>query len=100
MDGIDSDFSELAVDVLSSHHSSIRRRLFSIRGNLHSSGDSAESFLSGDISDVDEGIVPSGQNMGDSDDWFRLLEDVGSKFLDLFFDNFLYFLCHVLRFII
>ncbi len=99
MNGIDTDFLELVVDVLSGHHSGIRRRLLSIGCNLHSSSDSAESFLSGDVGNVDEGIVPGGQNVSNSDDWLFLGLDIRSESLDLFLDDFLDLLGHVLRFI-
>jgi hypothetical protein len=60
MNGIDSDFFEFVVDFLSGHHSSVGRGLLSIRCDLHTSSDSAESFLSRDVGNVDESVIPGG----------------------------------------
>lgn len=94
MDSIDTDFLELLMDFLGSHHSSIRRSLFSITGDLHTSSDSAISFLSRQISDVNESVVPSSHDMSNSDNGFLFRGNVwtvGLYLLLLFMD----FLLHV-----
>ena len=100
VDGVDSDFLELLAHLLSSHHSGVGRGLFSIASDLHSSGDSAVGFSAGDIGYVDEGVVPGGHDMGDSDDWLVLLVDLWPvSFDDFFLMLFMDFGFHVLRFI-
>jgi hypothetical protein len=94
MDSIDTNFLELLMDFLGSHHSSIRRSLFSITGDLHTSSDSAISFLSRQISDMNESVVPSSHDMGNSDNGFLFrgnVRTIGLYLLLLFVD----FLLHV-----
>ena len=99
MDGVDSDLLELVVYLLGRHHRSVGRGLLSIRGHLHPSGDSAESFLSRDVGHVDEGIVPSGEDVRDALDGDLVADDLWSERLGCDCGLFLYFLFHVLSFI-
>ena len=78
MDSIDTYFLELFMDFLGSHHSSIRRSLFSITGDLHTSSDSAISFLSRQISNMNESVIPSSHDMSNSDNGFLFRGQVWS----------------------
>ena len=64
----DVDSSDLQLfkpvhDVNSSQHGSIGGWLVSVRLNLHTSSDSSKGFSASKISDVDEGVIPSGQDV-------------------------------------
>lgn len=100
MDGVDSDFEELFADFLCGHHSGVRRGFFSVTRDLHSAGDSAESFSSRKVGDVNEGVVPCGHDVGDSNDWFVFLGYLWSIGLYSLVLLFVDFLVHDLRFII
>ena len=54
-------------DVNSGKHSSIRGRFVSIRSNFHSSSDSGESFSTSEVSNVNEGIIPGGEDVADGE---------------------------------
>lgn len=99
MNSVDSDFLELLAHLLCGHHSSVRRGLFSIAGNLHTTSDSAVSFFTRNIGDVNEGIVPGGHNVGNSDYRLVVFGDLGSESLDGLVMFFVDFFVHVLRFI-
>ena len=47
---------------------SIWRRFFSIGLNLHTTGDSAVGFSTGEISDVDESVVEGSKEMDNTED--------------------------------
>jgi len=70
VNGIDSDFLELFNNKLGGLHSSVWGGFFSIRGNHHTTGDSAVGFLSGEIGNVDESIVPGGEDVSDTENVF------------------------------
>ena len=94
MDGIDTDFLEELANVHGSQHSSIWGGFFSIGLNLHTTGDSGVGFSTGQISDVDEGVVEGGEEMDDTEIVLLLLgsggwwSEVGNLLL-LDFDFFL-----------
>ena len=46
---------------------SVGRRLFSISLNLHSTGDSAVGFSTGEIGDVNESVVEGGKEMNNTE---------------------------------
>ena len=68
MNAINTDDLESSGGFLSGHHSSVRGGFLSVVGYHHTSGDSAVGFSSGEIGDVDEGIVPGGEDVSDSED--------------------------------
>jgi hypothetical protein len=49
-------------------HGGVGGRLVTIGFNFHSACDSGESLSAGEIGDVDEGIVPGGQDVADGED--------------------------------
>ena len=78
---------------------SVRRRLFSIGLNLHSTGDSAVGFSTGEIGDVNESVVKGREEMnntevvglnGSTSGWWTEI----SLFLFLDFDFLLWWLHH------
>ena len=73
---------------------SVGRRFFSIGFDLHSTGNTAVSFTSGKIGDMDEGVVEGGLNVADSESKFVLtLVSLGRSVVsDLLFFDFLSFL--------
>ena len=71
---------------------SIRRRLFSVSLDLHTTGNSNEGFSSGEIGNVDESIVPGGHDVADTED-----ELVGTNVRRAIGDNFLLDNCDFLR---
>lgn len=52
VDGSDTDLLAAVGAILGGHHGGIGRRLIAISLNLHSSGDTADGFLAGQIGDV------------------------------------------------
>ena len=66
VDGVDSDNGEGFADVDGGEHSSIGGRFFSISLDLHSSGNSGVSFTTGEIGDMDEGVVEGSLDVADS----------------------------------
>ena len=95
VDGCDSELFKSVYNINSSHHSSVWWRLVSIGLDFHTTGDSGESLSSSQISNVDEGIVPSGKDVADGENvtwdvlwtkglsWFDFL-------LSLLFSDFLF----------
>ena len=67
VNSLDTDILHEFADIDGSEHGSIWRRFFSISLNFHSTGDSAVSFSSGKISDVDESVVESGEHMDNTE---------------------------------
>merc|ERR1712110_204456 len=76
-------------NVLSRLHSSVWAVLVSIGFDLHTTGDTGDSFLSGEIGDVNEGIVVTGVKVAHAKNVFSV-GDLRSKLDDLFLlDNLL-----------
>ena len=63
---------------LRSQHSGVGRRFISISFDLHTAGNSDHGFFSGQIGDVDEGIVEGGVDVSHTEDELTFL-DLGSK---------------------
>ena len=91
VDRVDADLLEFLGDFLGGKHGCVRRRLFLVGSDLHTSGDSAVGLASSQIGDVNESIVPGGQNVSDTEDESFAL-DWGTEMvflLLLFLDDFL-----------
>ncbi len=95
MDGVDSNLEEFLAYLLGGHHSGVGGGLLSVARDLHTSGDSAESLSAGNVGDVDEGVVPGGHDVGDSNDRFVFLGDFGSEGFQGFVLFLMDFLVHV-----
>merc|ERR1740130_229150 len=67
MNGVDSNILKKFANILSSKHCSVRGGFFSISLNLHSTGDSAVGFSTGEIGDVNESVVESGEEMNNTE---------------------------------
>ena len=65
---VDADLLQFDGDLLGGNHGSVWGALFLIRVHLHSTGDLAVGFASGEIGDVNEGVVPGGQDVSDGKD--------------------------------
>ena len=70
--GIDAQVLHSGSDILGGKHSSIRRRLITISLHLHSSGHTAQGFLSRQISHVDESVVERSKDVSNTPDEFSL----------------------------
>ena len=68
MDRGDSEGLEFFSYVFCSHHSGVGRGFVSIGSDFHSSVDLDKGFSSGEIGNMDESVVPGGQNVGDGED--------------------------------
>jgi hypothetical protein len=64
----DTDLLAAVGAVLGGHHSGVGRRLIAISLNLHSSGHTADGFLSRQISDVNKGIVEGSVDTRNTED--------------------------------
>jgi len=54
--------------VLSGQHGSVWRGLVSVSFDFHTTSDTGDGFFSGQVSDVHEGVVEAGVNVGDAED--------------------------------
>ena len=57
MEGGDTDFLALGSAVLGGQHGGVRGGLVSVGLDLHTTGDTGDGLLTGEIGDVDEGVV-------------------------------------------
>ena len=64
----DTQLFESVDDINSSHHSSVGWWFVSVGLDFHTTCDSGESFSTGEISNVDKSVIPSGKNVADSKD--------------------------------
>merc|ERR1711941_164298 len=84
----DSEFFASGSDVLSGLHSSVWRVLISISFNFHTTRNSGDSFFSGQIGDMNEGIVITSVQVANTKNVFTV-GDLWAQFDDLFFfDDF------------
>jgi hypothetical protein len=83
--GGDTDFLALGSDILGSQHGSVGRSLVTIGLDLHTSGDTRDGFATGEIGNVDEGIVEGGEDVSNAKN-LLVTTDLGAEgdvFLDL-----------------
>ena len=88
MDGVDANSLELAANVDGSQHSSVGGGLLSVSLDLHSTSDSGVGLTSGQVSNVNEGIVECGKDVADTKSVFGLFSGAnsgGSVVSDLLF---------------
>ena len=67
MDGGNTDLLALLSSVLGSQHGGIWGRLVSVSLNLHTTGNSGNRFLTGEIGDVNEGVVEGCKDTGNTE---------------------------------
>lgn len=65
-------------DIDGCQHSRIRGGLVSVRLDLHAAGNSGQGFSAGQIGNMDEGVVPCGQDVADSEE-FLILGNLRTK---------------------
>lgn len=85
--GGDAQFLALFGNVLGGKHSSVRRGFISVGLDLHSSGDSHQSFSSRQISDVNECVIEGGKQVSNTEDFFSVLDADSADFLGSFVTN-------------
>jgi hypothetical protein len=93
VEGGDAEFFASGGDVLSGLHSSVWRVLISISFDFHTTGNSGDSFFSGQIGDMNEGIVVTGVKMANTENVFTV-GNSWAQFDDLFFFDDLLFWSH------
>ena len=64
----DTKLLALLGDVLGSQHGGVWGGLVTVGLDLHTTGDTGDSFAAGEIGDVDEGVVERGEDTGDAED--------------------------------
>ena len=64
MEGGDAEDLDLLSNILGSQHGVVVRGLVAIGLDLHATGDSAKSFTSGQIGDVDKGVIEGSVDVG------------------------------------
>jgi len=67
VDSVNMEFIESLYDIIGSHHSSIWGWFFSVSLNLHTSCNSNIGFSAGEIGDMDECIVPGGEDVSNTE---------------------------------
>jgi hypothetical protein len=82
VESVDTEFLTLGSNLLSSQHSSIRRRLITISLNLHTTSNTRDGFTTREIGNVNEGIVERSKDVGNTENEFTFT-DLGAK-SDLF----------------
>lgn len=91
VEGGDAEVLKTGGNVLGGKHGSVGGRLIAISLDLHTTGDADEGLAAGDISDMDEGVVEGGEDVGHGKEVLvltavgaegRLLLDGGALLLD------------------
>lgn len=85
VDSGNTNFLTLDSDILSSQHSGVWSGLVSVGLDLHTTSDSGDSFLTGKVGNVDEGIVERGEDTSNTED----LRTVCTVSIPLELDRFL-----------
>ena len=67
VDGSDVELLETVDDVDGGLHGCVGGRLVAVSLDFHSTSNSRESFAAGEIGNVDEGIVPGGEDVADGE---------------------------------
>lgn len=68
----DANLLALSGNILSSQHGSVGRRLVVVGLDLHTTSDTRDGFTTGQIGDMDEGIVERGEDTGNTKDKLTL----------------------------
>ncbi|ANB13654.1 hypothetical protein AWJ20_1953 [Sugiyamaella lignohabitans] len=82
VEGVDTNLLALDGNVLSGQHGSVRRRLVVVGLDLHTTGNTRDGFTTGQIGNVDEGIIERCKDTSNSEDKLSLtgLETKGDVF--------------------
>ena len=78
MKGGDTDLLALDGNILGSQHGGVRGGLITIGLDLHTSGDTGDGFTTGQIGDVNKGIVERGKDVGNTKD-LLVTADLGTE---------------------
>ena len=76
--GGDTDLLALDGNILGSQHGGVRGGLITIGLDLHTSGDTGDGFTTGQIGDVNKGIVERGKDVGNTKD-LLVTADLGTE---------------------
>lgn len=64
MEGGDTELLAFDSNVLGGQHGSVRGRLVTVSTNLHAAGDTDDRLASGQVSNVNKGVVEGGKDVG------------------------------------
>lgn len=78
MEGRDAKLLAASGNVLCRQHGSVWRGLVTVSLDLHATGDTGDSLATGQIGDVDEGVIEGRENAGNAENELALA-DLGSK---------------------
>lgn len=91
MEGGDAKLLALGSNVLGSQHGSVGRGLVTVGANFHAAGDANDGFPSGQIGDMDKGVIEGGKDASNTKDEFAGTGtgSEGNVFFGLGFSDFL-----------
>merc|ERR1712178_258938 len=90
----DSKFFASSSNILGGLHSSVWRIFISVCFDFHTTGNSSDGFFSGQIGNMNEGIIVTGVKMANTENVFSV-GNGWAQFDDLFFFDNLLFWSHV-----
>ena len=85
VEGGEAELLALLRNVLGGKHGGVRRGFVTVGLDLHSPGDSDERFSARKIGDVNECIIEGSEQVGDTEDFFSVLDADTADFLGSFF---------------
>jgi len=87
VEGGNAQFLALFGNVLGGKHSGVRGGFVAVGLDLHSSGDPYQRFSSRQIGDVNECVIERGKQVGNTEDFFSVLDAETADFLGSFFST-------------
>lgn len=78
MEGGNADLLALSGNVLSGKHRSVRGRLVTVSLDLHTTSNSGDGLLAGQVGNVDESVVEGSEDVGNAEDVLTL-SDLGTE---------------------
>jgi hypothetical protein len=87
VEGGDAQFLALFGNILGGKHSGVWGGFISVSLDLHSSGDADQCFSSRQIGNVNECIIERGKQVGNTEDFFSVLDADTANFLGSFFSK-------------
>lgn len=78
VEGSDADLLAAGSDVLGGQHGGVGGGLVTVGLDLHSTGDTADGLATGQIGDVDEGVVERGEDTGNTEHQLAWREGIAS----------------------
>jgi hypothetical protein len=78
VEGSDANLLALDGNILGGQHGGVGGSLITIGLDLHASGDTGDGLTTGQIGDVDEGIVEGGEDVGNAEN-LLITTDLGTE---------------------